>query len=69
MSTTGAELRREVARRIDNWCSLNVSARDVMAAELVTLVTDAAAEVAQSYEPRCDTCPSGVAHAIRRLSV
>jgi hypothetical protein len=26
---------------------------------------DACASVAESYEPRCDTCPSGVANAIR----
>lgn len=26
---------------------------------------DACAKVAEAYEPRCDTCPSGVANAIR----
>jgi hypothetical protein len=26
---------------------------------------EACASVAESYEPRCDTCPSGVANAIR----
>lgn len=26
---------------------------------------DACASIAESYEPRCDTCPSGVANAIR----
>jgi hypothetical protein len=26
---------------------------------------EACAEVAESYEPTCDTCPSGVANAIR----
>jgi len=26
---------------------------------------EACAKVAESYEPRCDTCPSGVANAIR----
>lgn len=26
-----------------------------------------AAQVAESYEPRCDTCPSGVSNAIRAL--
>ena len=25
-----------------------------------------AAEIAESYEPRCDTCPSGVTNAIKR---
>lgn len=26
---------------------------------------EACAKVAESYEPRCDTCPSGIANAIR----
>jgi hypothetical protein len=26
---------------------------------------EACAKIAESYEPRCDTCPSGVANAIR----
>jgi hypothetical protein len=26
---------------------------------------EACAKVAESYEPKCDTCPSGVANAIR----
>lgn len=26
---------------------------------------EACAKVAEAYEPRCDTCPSGVAEAIR----
>ena len=26
---------------------------------------EACAKVAESYEPRCDTCPSGVSNAIR----
>jgi len=26
---------------------------------------EACAKVAEAYEPRCDTCPSGVANAIR----
>jgi len=28
---------------------------------------DRAAEVAKSYEPKCDTCPSGVTNAILKL--
>ena len=28
---------------------------------------DECAKVANSYEPRCDTCPSGVANATRNL--
>ena len=28
---------------------------------------DRAAEVAESYEPKCDTCPRGVSNAIRNL--
>jgi len=34
--------------------------------ELVVLAErEACAKVAEAYEPRCDTCPSGVANAIR----
>jgi hypothetical protein len=37
--------------------------------EFATLVAaaerEACAKVAEAYEPRCDTCPSGVANAIR----
>ena len=40
--------------------------------EVLTLVNaaieaerEACAKVAESYEPRCDSCPSGVANAIR----
>lgn len=29
---------------------------------------EACAKVAEAYEPRCDTCPSGVANAIRARS-
>lgn len=27
---------------------------------------EACSQIAESYEPRCDTCPSGVANAIRK---
>lgn len=30
---------------------------------------EACAKIAESYEPRCDTCPSGVATAIRARGV
>jgi hypothetical protein len=33
--------------------------------KLVGLEREACAKVAESYEPKCDTCPSGVANAIR----
>jgi hypothetical protein len=33
--------------------------------KLVELEREACAKVAESYEPRCDTCPSGVSNAIR----
>ena len=33
--------------------------------EAVAAEREACAEVAESYEPTCDTCPSGVANAIR----
>ena len=46
--------------------------RDELAQRLLELVAQAAAAereacvlVAESYEPTCDTCPSGVANAIR----
>jgi hypothetical protein len=32
---------------------------------LLAAEREACAKVAESYEPRCDTCPSGVANAIR----
>ena len=33
--------------------------------EAVAAEREACAKVAESYEPTCDTCPSGVANAIR----
>jgi len=30
---------------------------------------EACAKVAEAYEPRCDTCPSGVANAIRSRGI
>ena len=33
--------------------------------KLVASEREACAKVAESYEPKCDTCPSGVANAIR----
>ena len=36
-----------------------------LAALAVAAEREACAEVAESYEPTCDTCPSGVANAIR----
>ena len=32
---------------------------------LIAAEREACARVAESYEPRCDTCPSGVSNAIR----
>ena len=37
-----------------------VAVREAVAAE-----REACAKIAESYEPRCDSCPSGVANAIR----
>ena len=31
------------------------------------IAIDRAAEVAECYEPKCDTCPRGVSNAIRNL--
>ena len=42
------------------WETLERFAHLVAAAE-----REACAKVAESYEPRCDSCPSGVANAIR----
>jgi hypothetical protein len=39
------------------------------AAKCVALEREACANVAEAYEPRCDTCPSGVANAIRSRGV
>lgn len=33
----------------------------------IAIAMEEAAQVAESYEPRCDTCPRGVAAAIRAL--
>ena len=33
----------------------------------IRVVIEAAADISESYEPRCDTCPRGVALAIRAL--
>jgi adenine-specific DNA glycosylase len=33
----------------------------------IAVVLEEAAKVAESYEPRCDVCPSGVAAAIRAM--
>jgi len=33
----------------------------------IAIVLEEAARVAESYEPRCDTCPRGVAAAIRAM--
>lgn len=38
---------------------------EYFAALVAAAERDACASVAESYEPRCDTCPSGVANAIR----
>jgi hypothetical protein len=38
---------------------------EYFAALIAAAERDACASVAESYEPRCDTCPSGVANAIR----
>lgn len=35
------------------------------AMQLIEAEREACARVAESYEPRCDTCPSGVSNAIR----
>lgn len=33
--------------------------------DLIAAEREACAKVAESYEPRCDVCPKGVANAIR----
>jgi|688.fasta_scaffold853754_2 hypothetical protein len=35
----------------------------------IKIEREACAKVAEAYEPRCDTCPSGVATAIRARGV
>lgn len=71
----------KIAREItDTWVRLAigpVTARnlaDVIATELRSAYSagyaaarEQAAGVAESYEPRCDTCPSGVSTAIRTM--
>jgi hypothetical protein len=38
-----------------------------MARVAIAIALHEAAKVAESYEPRCDTCPRGVAAAIRAM--
>jgi hypothetical protein len=40
-----------------------------MVEQAVLAEREACAKVAEAYEPRCDTCPSGAANAIRRRSL
>jgi hypothetical protein len=35
----------------------------------IKIEREACAKIAEAYEPRCDTCPSGVANAIRARGV
>jgi hypothetical protein len=46
------------------WESNEISSQ---ARAAVRLALEEAAKVAESYEPRCDTCPRGVAAAIRAM--
>jgi len=51
---------------------LKAGKKEYTEAEVLTIIDgaiaaerEACAKVAESYEPKCDTCPSGVANAIR----
>ena len=43
----------------------SISRLERFAALVAAEEREACAKVAESYEPRCDTCPSGVSNAIR----
>lgn len=47
---------------------IDIEALEQFAALVAAAEREACAKVAEAYEPRCDTCPSGVANAIRRRS-
>ena len=45
--------------------ALSIDHMQKFAALVAAAEREACAKVAESYEPRCDSCPSGVANAIR----
>lgn len=47
------------------WTDLQIQRLKRFATRAVELEREGCATVAESYEPRCDTCPSGVVNAIR----
>ena len=47
---------------------INVTALYSIVDKLIAAEREACALVAESYEPTCDSCPSGVANAIRGRS-
>ena len=56
-------MAREAGLDPDLWNYTDAFER--FAALVAAAEREACASVAESYEPRCDTCPSGVANAIR----
>ena len=58
-------MAREVGIIIFEDASLTTEDLERFAALVAAAEREACAKVAESYEPRCDTCPSGVANAIR----
>jgi len=48
-------------------CRKQYAFLDCIRAEARAIALEEAARVAESYEPRCDTCPRGVAAAIRAM--
>lgn len=47
------------------WWDMDVAALERFAALVAAAERAKLQAVAESYEPRCDSCPSGVANAIR----
>ena len=73
---TADELREKVAQMMYEtafdsiWSILPGNVKDTWrgtADAAIRVVIEAAADISESYEPRCDTCPRGVASAIRAL--
>ena len=69
---TADELRSAVTRAIiDTRFGEEVNQKSpdyrIVADAAIRVVIEAAADISESYEPRCDTCPRGVASAIRAL--
>jgi hypothetical protein len=60
-------MAREAGLALASFCRWSAYSDDLerFAALVAAAEREECAKVAESYEPTCDTCPSGVANAIR----